>query len=238
MDVPTILTRDQVRRVDELAVNQYGMSSLVLMENAGRGVVDVLLAVDPTLAGSRGRGGVIIFCGKGNNAGDGFVIARHLDIRGIPSLVVGLCPPIELAPDARRNYDILDGCSGVIRIHPLKGESQATRKEPWEAYANESTWMIDAMLGTGSHGEPREPFASAIRCINASPGRRLAVDLPSGLDCDSGVAASATVRADVTCTLVAMKPGFLQESAQPYLGDVRVVSIGVPPRLVQEAAGV
>jgi len=168
----------------------------------------------------------------------GLFLALDLASRGIPSLVVGLYPPIELAPDARRNYDILDGCSGVIRIHPLKGVSQAPRKEPWEPYANESTWIIDAMLGTGSRGEPREPFASAIQRINSGPGRRLAVDIPSGLDCDTGVPASATVRADVTCTFVALKPGFLHESAKPYLGDVHVVSIGVPPRLVREAAGV
>ena len=234
---PPILTREQVRRVDEIAVNKYGMSSLVLMENAGRGVVDVLLAVDPTLAESRGRGGVIIFCGKGNNAGDGFVIARHLDIRGIPSLVVLLCPPIELTSDARRNFDLLDGCSGVIRIHSLD-VTQATNQEPWEAYVNESTWLIDAMLGTGSLGEPREPFAAAIRRINESPGRRLAVDVPSGLDCDTGVPASATIRADVTCTFVALKPGFLKESAKAYIGDVHVVSIGVPPRLLEEDADV
>ena len=237
MEPPSTLTREQVRRVDEIAVTKYGMSSLVLMENAGRGVVDVLLAVDPQLATPRRRS-VAIFCGKGNNAGDGFVIARHLDIRGIPSLVVLLCPPIELTSDARRNFDLLDGCSGVIRIHSLGGVSQPTSEEPWEAYINESTWMIDAMLGTGAHGEPREPFAAAIRRINNSPGRRLAVDVPSGLDCDTGVPAAATIRADVTCTFVALKPGFLNETAKPYLGDVHVVSIGVPPRLVQEDAGV
>jgi NAD(P)H-hydrate epimerase len=74
--------------------------------------------------------------------------------------------------------------------------------------------------------------------MNAQPGRRLAVDVPSGLDCDTGVAASATVRADLTCTFVAMKLGFLRPEARKFLGEVRVVDIGVPPRLVREAAGV
>jgi NAD(P)H-hydrate epimerase len=94
------------------------------------------------------------------------------------------------------------------------------------------------MLGTGATGEPREPLASAIKCMNQSPAGRLAVDIPSGLDCDIGIAAVATVRADVTCTFVAMKPGFLRPEAKPFLGEVHVVDIGVPPRLVREAAGV
>jgi NAD(P)H-hydrate epimerase len=74
--------------------------------------------------------------------------------------------------------------------------------------------------------------------VNACPCRCLAVDIPSGLDCDTGAAASATVRADLTCTFVTTKPGFLKPEARAYLGEVRVVSIGVPPRLVREAAGV
>ena len=101
-----------------------------------------------------------------------------------------------------------------------------------------AAWIIDAMLGTGASGEPREPIATAIRWMNAQPARRLAVDIPSGLDCDTGVAASATVRADVTCTFVAMKRGFLAPAAKPYLGDVRVVHIGIPASLAREAAGV
>ena len=234
---PPVLTRDQVRRVDALAIERYGMSSLVLMENAGRGVVDVLLAADPTLLDARSRGDVIIVCGKGNNAGDGFVIARHLSIRGIPSIVLMLSPPSELTSDSRHNWELLSGCPGVIQLHPTRKTPESPSATPWN-YANGSAWIIDAMLGTGSHGEPREPIATAIRIMNACPSRRLAVDIPSGLDCDTGIPAAATVRADVTCTFVAMKPGFLQDSAQSCLGDVHIVPIGVPPRLVSEAFGV
>jgi NAD(P)H-hydrate epimerase len=238
MEAPAVLSREQVRRVDSLAVAKYGMSSLVLMENAGRGVVDELLAKDPALLDSRPLGDVIILCGKGNNAGDGFVIARHLSIRGVPSIVHMLCPPIELSPDARRNWDLLAGCPGVVSLCPANpGANESLDDVPWK-YATESAWIIDAMLGTGATGEPREPFAKTIKNVNACPCRCLAVDLPSGLDCDTGVPASNTVRADVTCTFVALKPGFLEESAKPYLGDVHVVSIGLPPRLVREAAGV
>lgn len=238
MDGPFILSREQVRRVDEIAVNEYGMSSLVLMENAGRGVVEVLLEVDPSLVPrpgdpprTPGTARVVILCGKGNNAGDGFVIARHLELRGIASCVILLCGSLDLVPDARQNYELVD--SAIVCPGGFKGTQE------WLVnYLRTPDWIIDAMLGTGAVGEPREPIAAAIKCMNESRARRLAVDIPSGLDCDTGVPASNTVRADVTCTFVAMKPGFLKPAARPYLGEVRVVSIGVPPRLVREAAGV
>jgi NAD(P)H-hydrate epimerase len=222
---PLVLTRDQVRNVDRIAVDDYGMSSLVLMENAGRGVVDVLLRIAPT------PGTAAILCGKGNNAGDGFVIARHLHIRGVDAKVVLLLPPAELTGDARANYEIL--ARGEFPIVDL---SAAVTPELLNQHAGDAAWLVDAMLGTGAIGEPREPLATAIRWMNEQPARRLAVDIPSGLDCDTGVAASATIRAEVTCTFVAMKPGFVQQPARAYLGETHVVSIGVPPRVVQEAA--
>src|SRR5687768_3416728 len=139
---PPVLTREQVRRVDALAIERYGMTGLVLMENAGRGVVDVLLAADPSLLDARRRGDVIIVCGKGNNAGDGFVIARHLSIHGIPSTVLMLFPPRELTPDARHNWDLLAGCPGVIQLHPTKETPATSDATPWK-YANGSAWIID-----------------------------------------------------------------------------------------------
>jgi len=245
MELPLVLTREQVRRVDEIAVQRYGMSSLVLMENAGRGVVDVLLRVDPSLLGSpplaphtpprQGEGGgkgVAILCGTGNNAGDGFVIARHLEIRGVNAKVVLLGSPPELRGDARQNYEVLTH-AGVPTIDLSKGPLGSLLDE----HAGEATWLVDALLGTGATGNPRPPFDAAINWMNGRRARRLAVDIPSGLDCDTGQPAATTVRADVTCTFVAMKPGFLVPQAQPFLGQVHVVSIGVPPRLVREAAG-
>jgi NAD(P)H-hydrate epimerase len=232
MEAPLVLSREQVRQVDVLAVQRYGMSSLVLMENAGRGVADALLDADPSLLDSRGRGDVIVICGKGNNAGDGFVIARHLEIRGMPVKALLLVSPDQLRGDARANYEIL-ARSDV----PIIDASSASLAAQLDEHAGEAAWLVDAMLGTGASGEPREPFATAIKWMNAQAARRLAVDLPSGLDCDMGEPAAATVRADLTCTFVAMKPGFLLPQAKPFFGEVRVVSIGVPPRLVREAAG-
>lgn len=242
MNSPPVLTRDQVRRVDQLAIEHYGISSLVLMENAGRGAVDVLLTVDPSLprlremhrdtgAPVRFEHPVTILCGKGNNAGDGFVMARHLHIRGVRAKVVLLFPPAELTGDARANYEIL--IRGEL---PTADLSAAVTPTLLDQHAGDTAWLVDAMLGTGAAGEPREPLATVIRWMNDHPARRLALDVPSGLDCDTGAAASTAVRADLTCTFVALKPGFLQPQARPYLGEVHVVSIGAPRRVVDEAA--
>lgn len=232
-----VLTREQVRRVDALAIKRYGMTGLVLMENAGRGAADALLNFDPALQGvDRSIGAapqVVILCGKGNNAGDGFVIARHLEICGVATSVLLLAPPSELAGDALANYAILQHTDV-----PIVDVSHGPLEPQLAQHAASARWLVDALFGTGATGEPREPFATAIRWMNAQPARRLAVDLPSGLDCDTGRAAAATVRADLTTTFVAAKPGFLVPQAKPYVGELRIIDIGVPPRLVREAAAV
>lgn len=217
------LSRAEVREVDRRAIEVYGMSGLVLMENAGRGCVDVLLPFGC-------RGPVAVVCGKGNNAGDGFVIARHLEIRGIATKVLPLGPPEELRGDAAANYAII--AKSGLPIVDLSGESEVGERLSSELAGAE--WIVDALLGTGTTGPPRPPFAEAIRVMNASSAKRLAVDLPSGLDCDTGIPAEPTFRADHTCTFVAPKLGFANPLAAPHLGQVHVVGIGVPPRVVQE----
>jgi len=100
--------------------------------------------------------------------------------------------------------------------------------------AGEAKWLIDAILGTGAAGAPREPFLSAIKWMNGQGARRLAVDLPSGLDCDTGeTPGGVAVRADVTCTFVAEKPGLVVPKAAAWVGNLRVVSIGVSLALVR-----
>ena len=219
------LSRAEVREVDRRAIEIYGMSGLVLMENAGRGCVDVLVSL-----GCRGPAAVV--CGKGNNAGDGFVIARHLDIRGIAAKVLLLGSPAELHGDAEANFAIIR--QSDVAALDLSGEKSSERLS---GELSAAEWIVDALLGTGAIGPPRPPFAEAIRVMNASPARRLAVDLPSGLDCDTGLPAEPTIRADHTCTFVAPKLGFANPLAAPFLGQVHVVQIGVPLRVVQEASG-
>ena len=101
----------------------------------------------------------------------------------------------------------------------------------------DANWIVDALLGTGARGEPRPPLDAVIDQINAAAAKRLAVDLPSGLDCDTGVAARHTIRADETCTFVAMKRGFLSPGADRYTGRVHVLDIGAPRKLVEEIVG-
>ena len=227
------LSREQSRAVDRLAIEGYGFSGLVLMENAGRGVAEVLVAADPSLVvDAETKPVVVVLCGKGNNAGDGFVIARHLEIRGVRVKVLLLASASELRGDALQNYKILSSCDV-----PLVDLSRVTDlATALEAEASDAVWVVDAMLGTGAVGEPREPYRTAIEWLNRSQGRRLAVDVPSGLDCDRGQPSTSTVRADITCTFVAPKVGFAQDEAAAYVGQLHVVSIGVPRRLIAEAA--
>jgi NAD(P)H-hydrate epimerase len=220
-----MITRQQSREIDRRAVKEYGMSGLVLMENAGRGIADVLCGL-----GIRGR--VIVCCGKGNNAGDGFVVARHLDLRGHKVAVLVWAEPPELTGDAGVNFQVLQRAGVPIEIF-------GNRHDPGrlaERLAG-AAWIVDALLGTGARGEPRPPLDAVIDQINAADGPTLAVDLPSGLDCDTGEPARHTIRAAETCTFLAVKQGFLAPGADDYTGRVHVLDIGAPRKLVEEILG-
>jgi NAD(P)H-hydrate epimerase len=227
-----VFTREQSREIDRLAIQQLGFSGLVLMENAGRGCVDVLEQLGI-------HGAVAILCGKGNNAGDGFVIARHLAIRGYVCRVILLGPPQELRGDAATNFAILQKTGVPIATHVAESlRSQIRRGEDSQNGVSEegdrADWIVDALLGTGAVGNPRPPFDVAIEWINSQAAKKLAVDVPSGLDCDTGEPSAHTVRADHTCTFAAMKIGFTQPSAKPYTGAIHVCDIGVPRQLIDE----
>jgi NAD(P)H-hydrate epimerase len=231
MAAPLVLAREQSRLVDRIEIDRLGVPGVVLMENAGRGVVDVLLRIDPALptAGET----VAILCGKGNNAGDGFVIARRLALLEVPYVVVLLGSPDELAGDARANYDVLARAAApLVDLSDLARSNIEALPAALDQHAGDARWIVDAVFGTGAIGAPREPFRTAIAWMNAQPGRRLAVDLPSGLDCDTGLAAGEAVRANVTCTFVAAKPGLMLAAASPWVGELHVVDIGIPPEWV------
>ena len=187
----TILTRQQVREVDRRAIEEYGMSGLVLMENAGRTTANLLfrlMSAEFFPATKQFQSGpVTIVCGKGNNGGDGFVIARHLDLFGLSVRVLLLCSPEELVGDAATNYSIAR--KGGISIDVFTAPLDIAR---FDAAIAGSAWLVDAILGTGASGEPRSPYAEAIDRMNASGLPILAVDLPSGLDCDSGAHRQST----------------------------------------------
>jgi NAD(P)H-hydrate epimerase len=226
-----VLTREQSRQLDRRAIEEYGIPGMVLMENAGRGTVDVLERLGI-------NGPVVILCGKGNNAGDGFVIARHLEIRGHACKVLLLFSPTELTGDAAANFAILEKTN--VPVVDVSSERAGPSSAPdfviekLASMSRDADWIIDAMLGTGAQGEPRPPFDAAIDWMNAQPARKLAVDVPSGLDCDTGEPAVHTVRADHTCTFAAMKIGFTKSAAKEFTGTIHVCDVGVPPRLLRD----
>jgi len=198
--------------------------SIVLMENAGRACADELLADHLRERGATEP--VLIVCGKGNNAGDGFVIARQLITRRVEARVALFASPHSLHGDALVNFKILRAMGApIVEVN----EETATRAvlDPLDRGVRT---CVDALLGTGMSGAPRGAIAMGINWINTLPlaVRRIAVDLPSGLDGDTGVPHQPTVRADLTCTFVAPKLGFANPAAKSYLGEVRVLAIGVP----------
>jgi NAD(P)H-hydrate epimerase len=217
------LTRAQVREVDRRAIEEYGVPGVVLMENAGRGAADLLIRLGI-------NGPVIICAGKGNNGGDGFVIARHLDNCGIAVHVLLFTRPEDLTGDAAINFHILQrsGLSITVCMPPLDLKAVERHLAP-------AAWIVDALFGTGLSGPVRPPYDRVITAINASGRPVLAVDLPSGLDCDTGLSLGATVRAAHTATFVAEKIGFTETAARQWLGEVHVIDIGAPRAAVSAA---
>jgi NAD(P)H-hydrate epimerase len=211
------LTRDEARELDRRAIEDFGVPSLVLMENAGRGTAELLVRL-----GVHGR--VVACCGKGNNGGDGFVIARHLDIQGVPVKVLLIGRPEELSPDAAVNYRILERAGLPMLIFADKEVDAAGLRQELAG----AEWVVDALFGTGLQGAVRAPYDQVIAAINASPARVLAVDIPSGLDCDTGRPLGPTVRARHTATFMALKKGYLDPAAREWLGQVHVIDIGAP----------
>lgn len=216
------LSREQSREVDRRAIEEYGFSGLVLMENAGRGVADAIQSLGAC-------GPVLVCCGIGNNGGDGFVIARHLDLRGVAVHVAVWGDVARMTADAAANFRILEKSGVAIERFGCRHESG--RLAGLLAGAG---CVVDALLGTGARGEPRPPLDAVIERLNAHPAPRVAVDIPSGLDCDTGEPARCTIRASLTCTFVAPKRGFLNPAAAPYTGEIRILDIGAPRKLIGE----
>jgi NAD(P)H-hydrate epimerase len=219
-----LLSREEVRALDRRAIDEWSLPGVVLMENAGRGTAELLLALGA-------RGPVLVCCGKGNNGGDGFVLARHLDNRGVPVRVLLFARPEDLHGDAAVNYRVLARSGVPLAVHPGPAV-------PEEAVRHElagAEWVVDALFGTGLTSAVRPPLDRVIGLINESGARVLAVDLPSGLDCNTGEPLGPTVRAEHTATMVAWKKGFAAPAARPWVGQVHVIDIGVPRRLLEQA---
>nr|MBF0221206.1 NAD(P)H-hydrate dehydratase [Desulfobulbaceae bacterium] len=206
---------------------ELGVPGVVLMENAGKGTVDLLTEHFGDLAGQT----VAIVAGPGNNGGDGFVIARHLlQLRAKPA-VYCLVDPAKIKGDARINHDSVLNLK--ISVYYITKESGLT---VCRAALVHSTIIMDALFGTGLKRRVEGLFAMVIECLNQAGRPIVSVDIPSGLDSDTGEPLGACVYATLTATYGLAKPGHVTYPGVEYTGILKVVDIGIPPQVVNEAA--
>lgn len=221
------LTREQVREVDRIAMREFGIPGAVLMENAG------LLSALEIHGDLGGRSGPVeVLCGGGNNGGDGFVVARQLVCRGHRVRLWVTRGAEQLAGDAALQRRIVGEMGIDLRDLREPGVLEGAAGS-WRAAAA----LVDGLLGTGFRGEVRSPELEVISSL-PGPGegpRIYALDVPSGLDVDTGQAGARAVRADTTLTFVASKVGFDARGASAYTGEVRVLPIGAPDEAVRMA---
>ena len=220
-----LATAQQMRNLDSIAINDFGIPGIVLMENAGRATVEAMEERWEELAGQR----VAIFVGPGNNGGDGLVIARHLHQRHVRPQVYLVTEPGRLQGDAAVNLLIVEHLGIPIR-------------EVWhdEALANVAVELedcflvVDAMFGTGLKREVLGIAGEVVELINRGARRVVAVDVPSGLNVDNGAVLGRCVRADLTVTFGLAKPGLCLPPGRELVGELVVADIGIPPEVVEQ----
>jgi NAD(P)H-hydrate epimerase len=247
------LSRAEVRCLDAQAADELALPGILLMENAGRGAAACLAK----LAGNRPSDigvcassssewlhsnvlavptapKVVILCGPGNNGGDGAVVARHLDGWGFPVRVVWFAQSNELRGDAAKQWAILQK-SRIDQLawfdaYPVDSDPDCALLGPILVDAD---WLVDGLLGTGLARPVVGPFRTMIELMNHTGKPILSLDLPSGLDADTGQPLGTAVRARATVTFVAPKLGFSAPGANAYTGEVTVVDIGLPRCLLE-----
>jgi ADP-dependent NAD(P)H-hydrate dehydratase / NAD(P)H-hydrate epimerase len=213
---------ETMREVDRWAIEEQGVAGLDLMERAGAGVARAAERLAPD-------GPVTVVCGKGNNGGDGLVVARLLRDSGRRVTVVCVAPPAELSGDARANLDRLPGeapvrLSGSAWSEGIDEPAPAALAELFGADA----LVVDALLGTGFRGEPHGAVAEAIEAVNAAGAPVVSVDVPSGVDASTGVVSWPAVRASLTVTFHAAKPGLWIRPGKAHAGELQTIDIGIP----------
>ncbi len=220
-----VLSRAQMRDFDAHAVSQCHVPSLLLMENAGVGATEVL--VRELLGGSPRGARVALLCGTGNNGGDGLVVARQLAVRGALPIVYLTGDPQWLSPDARTNLEAWRGVGGQVREVAPSGSLAELAEAVGEADV-----VVDAIFGTGLDRPIEGLLVEVIQLVNRATAPCFAIDLPSGLDADTGATLGAAIEARATATFAHRKLGLLTPNGALHAGRVHVVDIGVPPSLV------
>lgn len=235
-DPPTdplyVFSRDQIRALDQAAIHRYKVPGIVLMENAARNIAEEILRM---ATGDPGVRRILLCCGVGNNGGDGFAVARHLHNAGLDvSLLLAFEPGSDsgrMSEETRTNLEICTSMKIPMTIAAQPDGLDATL----QSLSNGSDLIVDALLGTGVESAPRHPLDAIIRWINTEPCGVVSIDVPSGLDCDTGEPFGPDViRADVTVSLVGLKQGYFELNAQTYLGEVVIEDIGAPVELLDE----
>jgi NAD(P)H-hydrate epimerase len=219
----------EMREMDLEATRRYGIPGLLLMENAGLGIAQVI--VEHLFQGKpRGKKAVII-AGPGNNGGDGFVVGRHLFNRGAEVRFIISVSPEKYGGDAAVNFQIIDKMGLPYQV------MQQDTADELKAIIKEADLVVDALFGTGFKGAAREPLASLIRSVNEAEKPVVAVDIPSGLEADSGRVAGECIKALTTVTMGMPKIGLYLNPGAQYAGRVVVADISFPPELKSEEGG-
>lgn len=219
----------EMREMDLNATRRYGIPGLILMENAGLGIVDVI--IDRFFEGKPEGKKVVIVAGPGNNGGDGFVVGRHLFNKGTLVQFLITTSPENYSGDAAVNLKIINDMGLPCQV------LQPDIVYGLKAIIQDADLVVDALFGTGFEGIPREPLASLIRLVNESGNPVLAVDIPSGLEADTGRVAGECIRALITVTMGMPKIGLYLDPGAKYTGEVVVGDISFPPELKSEEGG-
>jgi ADP-dependent NAD(P)H-hydrate dehydratase / NAD(P)H-hydrate epimerase len=223
-----VLNTQQMREADRRTIDDIGIPSVVLMENAGRQAVAAMEAAFEGIAQSR----VGVLCGRGNNGGDGFVVARTLIQRGIETIVFLLGSVSDVRGDARTNLEIL-GRIGLTVV-------EVTNAQEWELHfteVSECDLLVDAMLGTGFSGQITGLLETVIADVNDLAVPVVAIDLPTGLSADSHQTDGSAIVAAMTVTLAAPKIPLVLPPADKHAGDLVIADIGIPLPLLDELEG-
>lgn len=218
------VSTDEMKRLDRRAAEKFGISTLILMENAGRGIADL---AEKIVKNRRGR--ILIVCGKGNNGGDGFVAARHLFNRGHSINVVLLAKPNELSGDAEVNYSIVKKMGiQTLSLRGPEGRSNPGLLRSLHLFAKTADLIIDAIFGIGLSRDVTGLMQTCIGILNQSKKKILSIDIPSGIHSDTGKVMNAAIKATVTGTLHAPKIGLLRKPGCQHAGRVEVLDISIP----------
>jgi NAD(P)H-hydrate epimerase len=223
-----VLNTQQMREADRRTIEDIGLPSIVLMENAGRQAVAAMEAAFDDLATSH----VAVLCGRGNNGGDGFVVARTLAQRGVQSTVFLLGAVADVRGDARTNLEVL-GRVGLTVV-------EISNAQDWELHfseVSECDLIVDAMVGTGFSGALSGLLETVVADVNGLGVPVVAIDLPTGVSADSHEVAGSAVEASMTVTLAAPKIPLVFPPADAYAGDLVIADIGIPPPVVDELDG-